>query len=255
MIRTLRLAAFLLLLCTLQPAIAAEIDVRFESANQAYRAADYQKSARLYEEILSQGYESAALYYNLGNCYYKLNNIPAAILQYERARKLAPEDEDIDHNLVLANLRVVDRVEPIPDLFYVTWWHRWTDLAPADRWAAISIGFLWLALLLCAALFLPIRSYLLRRICSLLALTAVVLFLLSIAAAAGRHGREHDRRYAVLFATSTSARSAPDEQGTSLFVLHEGVKVELLDHVGEWTKIRLADGKVGWIQTSTFQKI
>ena len=255
--RLLRSLALLILMlpCFLQPAPAAETDVRFESANQAYREADYPRAAKMYEEILSQGYESAALYYNLGNCYYKLHNIPSAILHFERARKLDPDDEDINHNLALANLRVVDRVEPIPDLFYVTWWHMWSDLATADRWAALAIVALWTTLLLNAALFLPYHSILLRRVLSYLALIAVVLFVLSIAAAVDRHGRELNHRYAVMFEASTNVRSAPDPQSTGLFVLHEGVKVELLDHVGGWNKIRLADGKTGWIPSTTFQGI
>lgn len=245
----------LLLACFLQTAAAAEIDVRFEAANQAYRASDFQKAAKLYEEILSQGYESSELYYNLGNCYYKLNNMPQAILQFERARRLDPDDEDISHNLGLANLRIVDRVDPIPELFYLTWWRAWADFASADRWAALGISLLWATILLGAALFLPYRSFLLRRIVSSLALLALVASVLSIAAAADRHNREQNQRYAIVLAASTPARSAPDPQSTSLFVLHEGVKVELLDHVGDWNKIRLADGKVGWIESSAFQMI
>lgn len=244
-----------ILFCMNRRLSAAEIDVRFESANQAYRSGDYSKAAKLYEEILSQGYESEALHYNLGNCNYKLNHVPAAILEFERARKLDPDDEDIRHNLTLANLRVIDRVEPIPDLFYVDWWRKCADLASADRWGSLAVGSLWLAVVLCAALLLPYRSFLVRRIISFVALAGFVLFLVSLAAALDRRSREQNHSYGIVFAASTSARSAPDEQSTSLFVLHEGVKVELLDRVGDWNKIRLADGKIGWIQSSTFQII
>lgn len=253
-LRSPALVLLLILLCG-GIARAGEIDVRFESANQIYRSGNYEKAAKLYEEILSQGYEEPALYYNLGNCYYKMNNIPAAILQFERARKLDPDDEDINHNLSLANLRVVDRVDPIPDLFYVNWWRKWSNLTSSNVWAALAIGFLWLALLLFAALFLPYRSFLLRRILSSLALVLLVLFVMSIAAAVDRHGREQEQDYAIVFSASTDARSAPDPQSTSLFVLHEGVKVQLLDHVGYWNKIRLADGKIGWIPSTTFKII
>ena len=111
-----------------------------------------------------------------------MNNIPAAILQFERARKLDPDDEDINHNLALANLRVVDRVDPIPDLFYMNWWRKWSNLTSSNVWAGLAVGFLWLALLLFAALFLPYRSYLMRRILSSLALILLVLFVISVAA-------------------------------------------------------------------------
>lgn len=244
----------LILLCA-GIAFAGEPDVRFESANQIYRSGNYEKAAKLYEEILSQGYEGPALYYNLGNCYYKMNNIPAAILQFERARKLDPDDEDINHNLALANLRVVDRIDPIPDLFYMNWWRKWSNLTSSNVWAGLAVGFLWLALLLFAALFLPYRSYLMRRILSSLALILLALFVISVAAAVDRHGREQEQDYAIVFSASTDARSAPDPQSTSLFVLHEGVKVQLLDHVGDWNKIRLADGKIGWIPATALKAI
>jgi len=242
-------------LCFISIAAGGEIEVRFETANQAYRSNDYEKAARLYQEILSQGYENAALYYNLGNCYYKLKSTPSAILQYERARRFDPSDEDIAHNLSLANLRIVDRVEAIPELFYITWWHQWTDLASADRWAAIGILSLWLALICIIVLYFRFPFFLIRRIFSLFALIAFASFVLCMASAADRYIREENDRYAVVFAASTQARSAPDQRSTNLFVLHEGVKVQLLDQVGGWNKIRLADGKIGWIESSSFRLI
>src|SRR5947209_3472912 len=94
----------------------------FYKANDFYQKRDYENAAKNYESITKQGYESAEVYYNLGNCYYKTNNIPLAILNYERAIKLAPGDEDIDMNLKIANLKIIDKIEPLPPLFFKNWW-------------------------------------------------------------------------------------------------------------------------------------
>ncbi|MCI0615064.1 tetratricopeptide repeat protein [bacterium] len=243
----------MLLFCRI--AFATEIDLRFEDANQMYRRGGYDKAAKVYEKILAQGYESPDLYYNLGNCYYKLNNIPAAILQFERARKLKPQDEDITHNLTLANLQTEDRIEPIPDLFFVNWWRKWTELASADEWAISGLVSLWLALFMIIGVFYIYRSLLIRRILSITGVIALLLFGLSFVAAINRHKFQVSRKFAIVFSPSTDVKSAPDEQSTGLFVLHSGVKVELIDRVGDWNKVRLADGKVGWMQSSTFKVI
>ncbi len=236
-------------------AFAGEIDLRFENANQMYRSGGYDKAAKVYEEILTQGYESPDLYYNLGNCYYKLNNIPSAILEFERARKLKPQDEDITHNLTLANLRTEDRIEPIPDLFFVNWLRKWTELASADEWAIIGLVCLWLALFMIIGIFYTYRTLLIRRIFSITAVLALLLFALSFVAALNRHKFQESRKFAIVFSSSTDVKSAPDEQSTGLFVLHSGVKVELIDRVGDWNKVRLADGKIGWMQSSNFKVI
>jgi tetratricopeptide (TPR) repeat protein len=246
-------AIFLLLFCEL--ALATEIDLRFENANQMYRGGEYDKASKIYEEILAQGYESPDLYYNLGNCYYKLNNIPAAILQFERARKLKPQDEDIVHNLTLANLRTEDRIEPIPNLFFVNWWRKWTELASADQWAIIGLISLWIALFMMIGIFYIYRSFIIRRIFSITAALALLLFGLSLAAAIDRHKFRENHKFAIVFSPTTDVKSAPDEKSTGLFVLHQGVKVELIDRVGDWNKVRLADGKVGWMQSSNFKVI
>lgn len=245
----------ILILLSCGIAFGAEIDLRFENANQVYRSGQYDKAAKVYEEILAQGYESPALYYNLGNCYYKLNNIPGAILLFERARKLKPQDEDIVHNLTLANLHTEDRIEPIPDLFFVNWWRKWTELVSADQWAVIGLIALWLALFMGIGIFYIYRSLIIRRIFSIGALLALLLFALSFVAALNRHKFQENHNFAIVFTPSTEVKSAPDEQSTGLFVLHSGVKVELIDRVGDWNKVRLADGKVGWMQSSSFKVI
>src|SRR5258706_2151249 len=134
-----------LLLCSVQSAFSQEARLEFNQANQLYRDAQYEKASQLYEQVSKNGYESPALYYNLGNCYFKLHNLRAAVLSYERARRLAPRDEDISYNLRLANLRVVDKIDPLPQLFLLDWWNDFLGFYSSDGWALIVIICAWAA--------------------------------------------------------------------------------------------------------------
>jgi len=233
---------------------AQEASLQFEQANQLYRNGDYQKAAQMYEQVSKNGFENPALYYNLGNSYFKFQNIPAAILNFERAKRLAPNDEDINYNLRLANLRVIDKIEPVPRLFLINWWNSFINLFSSDGWAMICLIGFWVSIISVALMFI-IRKSVLQRI---VFAVCVLMFLLSIIAIIGmyqqRHFEQNDTA-AIIFSQTVSVKSAPDAQSTDLFVLHEGVKVEFLDAVGEWCKIRLADGKVGWLSNKDIQTI
>jgi tetratricopeptide (TPR) repeat protein len=233
---------------------AEEASLMFEQANQFYRSNDYQKAASLYEQVVKNGYESPYVFFNLGNAYFKLQNIPAAILNYERAHRLAPHDEDISYNLRLANLRIVDRIEPVPELFIIAWWKSCVNFLSSGGWATVSIIALW-CIVAGIAILLMSRLLMLQRIALFTALLAFLIAIVGFIATYQRLRIERDSQSAILFIASVSVKSAPDEQSTDLFVLHEGVKVEFLDSVGEWRKIRLLDGKVGWLHSSAAQVI
>ena len=233
---------------------AQEASLRFEEANALYRSGDFQKAAAAYENILTNGYEHPALYYNLGNAYFKLQMIPASILNYERARRLSPRDEDIIHNLRLVNLRVVDKIEPVPQLFVKEWWNALVSLFSAGSWAFSGLVALWIAAVT-GALFLMVRSGLVQRLSLALSFVSVLFCLFSFIGMAQQLHRQQSEREAVVFSQSVPVKSAPDAGSVDLFVLHEGVKVELLDSVGEWRKIRLPDGKTGWLSGENIQII
>ena len=235
-------------------ASAQEVTLQFEQGNQLYRIGDYQQAAAFYEKIVGNGYESPALFYNLGNAYFKLKNIPGAILNYERALLLAPHDDDIAYNLSLANLRIIDRIEPIPQLFFVEWWHLFVAMFSATTWATVAVMFLWCGAV-SGTIFLFVRQSIVRRFSFFIALICVLIFLTSSLSMVEQNQHEQTDQAAIVFAPSVSVKSSPDAQSTDLFVLHEGVKVELLDTVGDWKKIRLADGKVGWVRSDTIQII
>jgi tetratricopeptide (TPR) repeat protein len=247
-------ALLLILLAAPGLLLAQEETLQFEQANTFYRSGDYRKAADMYEQIAHNGYESAPLYYNMGNAYFKLQNIPTAILAYERARRLAPHDEDVLYNLRLANLRVIDKIDPIPQLFLVDWWNAIVTESSSSGWALSAVAGLWIAAALGALVRLA-RKAALQRIAFLLAFLALLLSVGSFAAMVDRTRAEQSVNSGIVFTQSIAVKSAPDAHSTELFVLHEGVKVEVLDAVGEWRKIRLADGKVGWLTAASIQII
>ena len=244
----------LFLLFSVQSLFGQEEMLQFEQANKLYRDGEYEKAAALYEQVVNNGYEHASLYYNLGNAYFKLKNIPAAILNYERAKRLAPHDEDISYNLRLANIRVIDKIEPIPQLFFIDWWHSLMGAFSSSVWGVIAIIMLW-----CTAgagiVVRIVKSAFIQRLCFGLSLVCLLLSAGGFAGAAQQYQHEHNDRTAIIFSQSVSIKSSPDAQSTDLFVLHEGVKVDLLDAVSEWRKIRLADGKIGWLAAADLQVI
>ncbi|GIV33751.1 MAG: hypothetical protein KatS3mg031_1286 [Chitinophagales bacterium] len=226
----------------------------FQKANQLYKEKKYSAAAALYDSLIQVGYTSPALYYNLGNACYKMGNIPLAILNYERAKKLAPSDKDIDFNLRLANLQVVDRVEPVPELFFVRWVKNFVASLSSDAWAMVALALIWTALL-AGVLFLFIRNQLIRQISFLFMILTVLLSLSAVLLAWNQYRHQMKRTEAIVFAKNVYVKSAPDAQSTDLFILRQGTKIKLLEHEGDWQKIQLADGKEGWIKKEAMEII
>lgn len=240
------------ILCS--PLFAQEAKLQFEEANQLYRGGEYEKAASMYDRVVKNGYESAALYYNLGNAHFKLKNTPPAILNYERAKRLAPHDEDISYNLRLANLHIVDRIDPLPQLFFIEWWRSLIGSLASSGWSVLAIASLWCAAM-CGAVVRLVRSVVVQRIFLGLIAASLLISVLGFTGTVQQYRHEHNDQTAIVFGASVSVKSSPDAQSTDLFVIHEGVKIELLDTVGEWKKIRLGDGKMGWMPVGEIQII
>jgi len=235
-------------------AIADQKDFLFQQGNEFYKAGDYEKAARAYEQILQMGYESAAIYYNLGNAYFKLHQNSRAILNYERALRLAPNDEDIRHNLQLANLAVVDKIPSLPELFYIRAFRQFRD-----RFTLSTLFILVICLYLICIGTLIIRILTKRNRARQLALFVItvcgipLLFFSGILISKIHHLHCHVE--AIIMTEKVDARSAPSSDGTELFVLHEGVKVHIVNRTGEWVEIKLADGKKGWLPKEVLEVI
>jgi tetratricopeptide (TPR) repeat protein len=196
-------------------------------------------------------YKNAEVYYNLGNCYYKLNNISKSILSYERALNLAPGDEDIQHNLKLANLRITDKIQPVPQMGIIKSWNSFVASNSSHGWTIWSVAFAWIALLLLTVYLFVVN----RRVFVTFGVLVLVLCVSTGLLAYKQNAQEHDSNMAILTSPNVFAKSAPDENGNNLFMLNEGTKFCVLDEVGTWEKIRLADGRVGWIEKGSFERI
>ncbi len=223
-----------------------ELTSVFDEANRLYLAQKYDAAINLYESIMKNGYESGELYFNLGNAYYKTGKLQNAILNYERAKKIIPGDEDVDFNLQLANVRLIDKVEPVPILFIYQWAEELLTLFSPGT-VLVLCYILFLLTLTLFSLFLFVRTYMQKRytllggiICSLFLVVGIANFVI-------QSYREANTEFAIIMTDVANIKSAPDRTGGDLFVIHRGLKVEVLDNVNRWRKIRLADGKVGWI--------
>lgn len=219
----------------------------FDDANKLYLEQKYSDAIAKYESILKNGYESGEVYFNLGNAYYKSGKLQKAILNYERAKKLMPGDEDLLFNLRLTNAQLIDKVDPIPELFIYDWANTLLTLVSL-RTMLILMYVLFLLTLVLFSLFLFAKTYEQKRYFLMGGIIAAFLLVIGIANFTIQSYRESNTEYAIVMTDVANIKSAPDKSGNDLFIIHRGLKVQVLDAVNTWRKIRLADGKVGWIQ-------
>ena len=225
-----------------------------DKANQHYSSEEYKEAIEVYEEVRKTEVESAELYYNLGNAYFKTGQVTLAILNYERAKLLAPNDEDIQFNLELANQHVVDAIEPLPQVFFVRWWKNLANLASVDNWAIISVSSFIIFLLL-AGIFVFTRATTTKRMTFWLGILVFIISIFSFNFAASQKKQLTQHEYAIVVQPSITVKSSPSETGTDIFVIHEGLKVQIKDSLGSWREIRLADGNQGWLPANSIVQI
>lgn len=215
-------------------------------ANNNYLQAQYQQAIDDYLKIEAMGFSSSQLYYNIGNTYFKLNNIPRSILYYERALKLDPSDQDILNNLSLAREYTLDRIEEIPDFIVKTWFRNLNYSLSSDGWSYIALFLAALtALLLLNFRFNPNSG--IRKISFFAALVSLMLSLSSFGFALTQRQNFARKDTALVMKPVTTIKSSPDNSGNTLFILHEGTKVKILESLGGWVRIELSDGRQGWL--------
>lgn len=225
-----------------------------QQAEQFYREGNYDQAAEIYRKILAEGKESADLYYNLGNCYFKAGENTRAILNYERALLLNPGDEMVRYNLKMAQAASVDKIEVLPELFLVRWYKAVETHFSADQWGYVSVG-LFILFLVMAALFFYSGSVGIKKTGFVVGIVVFLLTLMTIFFAMRQDKRITEREYAIITTPSVTVKGAPDNSGTSLFLIHEGLKVKVVGQLGDWYNIRLADGNEGWVAKSDLEKI
>lgn len=223
-------------------------------ADSAYAAGRYGQAAKIYAAMLKKGV-SSDLYYNLGNCYYKTENIAGAVLNYERALLLSPGDADVRFNLELARAKTVDKIVPESEMFFITWFRNLVNVTGMDGWARTGV-ITFVAACLLALLFLFGNKIVLKKVGFFGAVAMLLVTVLSNVFAWWQHERLNNRTGAVVMSTSVVVKSTPSHSGTDLFVLHEGTRVEVIDDsMKDWKEIRLADGKIGWMPVKDMEVI
>ena len=223
-------------------------------ANKYYQEGQFEQAIQTYEKILSQGFESGALYYNLGNTYFRTGKLGNAIFNYEKGLKLEPNDEDLLYNLRIANSRTIDKITEVPKLFIISWWEGLVTSFSVSGWSVFVI-IVFLFFLASIAGYLFIRRTRIQRLAFLSgSILLSVLIIISVLLFA-RIGRESSTNYGVLFSAAYSVKVSPDSKSNDAFIVHEGIKFSLVDQVNDWVKVRLVDGKVGWIQKDAFGQI
>ena len=238
----------LLMLCLMlfSASYAESYQQLMQRANTAYQQQQYAEAVALYQQIADAGNEGSVLYYNLGNAYYKTDDLSHALLWYERALRLDPRNEDIKHNIAFVNRQLVDRIEVLPELFITRWWNALSKSLTSNTWAILSIIF-------CALMFLSVVLLLVARrpwLRSLGLATTVLCLLLTVFSIIFAH--KEAVRYekfpeAIVMQPVLNAKSTPNATGNDLFVIHEGLKVGVTDRLNDWLEIKLPNGEKGWV--------
>lgn len=226
----------------------------FELGNTFYKEAKYEEAVSQWESVLKAGNQSAAVYFNLGNAHYKLNEIAPSIYYYEKALRLAPNDADIKTNLVLAQNQTIDAIEPLPQSIFSKWYNSTVGMFTFEGWAVVSV----ILIVLFTVSFLlyyysqqSVRKRIMFTVSALLfiAITASTSFsFLSFSDA------EKDRS-AIIFAESVQVKNEPALRSNTIFTIHEGTKVQIIDEDDDWYRIELADGKDGWMLKSDLKEL
>ena len=244
--------SFVLMILMLMPLSANAITK--QNADDEYAKGNYQQAIKDYQEILKAGV-SSEIYYNLGNAYYRTDNITQALLAYERALQLSPGDNDIRFNLQYARSKTIDKITPETEMFFVTWYNSLVNFTSVDRWANTAIVSIVMALLL-ILVFLFAPQMWARK--SGFYGSAVFLLLFAFAnlfAFQQKHELE-TKQGAIVIAPTVNVKKTPAASGTDVFVIHEGTRVDITDRgMKQWRGVKLADGREGWLKTSQIEEI
>ena len=229
-------------------------DATKAEGDSAYMKNDYASAIQIYEALLNRG-EAADIYYNLGNSYYKAGDIAKAILNYERALLLQPGNGDIRANLEIARSKTVDKVEPVPEIFFVSWTKSLINSMSVDSWAVCGVV-CFILFIVSLYLFIFSKQKVLKKAGFISGIVFLAVTILANVFANQQKDELTNRNSAIVINPSVTVRSTPSESGTSLFILHEGHKVGVKDgSMKDWKEIRLEDGKVGWVPASAIEII
>lgn len=246
------LMSFLLILITFSSFAATQEE--YNKANAFYDERKYDEAIEIYETLIEKDELSTSIYYNLGNAYYKKEQIPMAILNYERALKLQPDNEDALFNLKMANKQTVDKIERLPELFITNTWRNLVTSKTVNNWTYFTLGLLFLSVVLFVS-YLLLGNIIIKKINFYSGVFFLLLTLFCWIMASQRNQINLSTNEAIIFESTVTIKSEPNEKAEKLFTLHEGTKVTLLEKVNTWSKIKLPNGNVGWIPSEAIEVI
>lgn len=232
----------------------ADVKSVMQKGNDYYKNNHYQLAIDEYNKLIEKGYIGTSLYYNLGNAYYRLGKVGYAILYYEKALKFSASDEDVKHNLVLAKLNIKDKVDELPPFFIFNIWEGLLASFNISGWTIIVYIIFILVLVSIVAYFFAYSSTQ-QRLSFFTGVAFSVLLFLSIIFLTVKMNKEYNIKDGIIVENVVTVKSSPDTSSKDEFVVHEGLKVKLEDKVDIWIKIRLTDGKVGWVLEKNLRKI
>ena len=233
----------------------AQSNVAFEQGNTLYNEGKYQQAISIYESILDNGQHSAEMYYNLGNAYYKLNSIAPSIYYFEKALILAPKDKDIQNNLAFARNMTVDAIEVVPEVGLNRIMKSIIYMFSLDAWALLSVGFS-IGFVLLFLMYYFSYSTGRKRLLFLSSFTSLGLMCIALFFAFQNYSLDKNDKPAIVFSQESQVKTEPYLRSENVFFLHEGTKVQMLESYDEnWIKIKIADGKTGWIPSEDIKAL
>ena len=234
------------LLIILSSLAKADSNSIMQTANEYYKNNRYQLAIEEYNKLLLDGFEGTSLYYNLGNAHYRLGKVGYAILYFQKALKLSPNDEDVKHNLALAKLNLKDKVDTLPPFFIFNLWEGLLASFSVTGWTIIVYIVFILFLIVTVSYFFS-RNVTEQRISFFSGAGLAIALVFAIILLVVKMNKEYNVKDGIIVETAVVVKSSPDFSSKDSFQIHEGLKVRVEDHVDDWVKIRLNDGKIGWI--------
>jgi tetratricopeptide (TPR) repeat protein len=224
----------------------AQNELFFEQGNALYNDGKYAEAIDKYQRILDSGQHSSELYYNMANAHYKLNNVAPSIFYYEKALQLKPEDEEILNNLSYAQKMTIDAIEAQPEVGFSKYLKLLINYFSYDTWAKLSLAFMFVFVFLFITYYFS-NNTAKKRMAFIGFTSSLFIMSLTLLLAFQKHTLDKKNNPAIVFAQEASIKNGPNNESEELFQLHEGTKVQVIENFENWTKIKLPDGKIGWI--------
>jgi len=246
---------FLCMLLSITAVVAqTSTAILFEKANKSYKDGKYNEAIKLYQEIEAKDSVSSTLYYNIANSYYKLNSVANTIYYYEKALKLDPLNTDASNNLEFARRMTIDNIEELPKTFLQRLEANYIQKLSYNQWSSLAVFLSFLASILFLLFYVSSISNR-KRIYFLTSILSFFLLAISVFISYNQYQKAIKTKTAIIFSSKVSVNNAPTLNSNEVFVLHEGTKVNILDALDNWKKIKLADGKIGWISANALKEL